>query len=301
MGAVHKPRVLTYDWTKNGGQVTGVLEGSVDPTVFKNSLDWRPMTNIPGSGIAASKLLSHRRSATSLDENPTTSGSDRERIRAHHLRERRKSDNEQYLEGLLSPLGIAEDSTVLDAGCGSGYVNNYLASRMSLKHNIGFDIDPDAIRLARELETEPDGILWFCASGLEIPLRDSSVDHLICRGLVPLVPVNQLAAEIGRIIRPSGTAVMLLHPWTFYLPLFSLRLQDWKKSVAAALIILSSLWFNLTGWEIPMRFGRHRISMSFQTEYRMRRVFAKHGLSIYRVARAPDFLIYVRSNATPAS
>jgi SAM-dependent methyltransferase len=256
------------------------------------------MTDIPGSGTAASKLLTLRRSAIPEEANATTSDLARERIRAHHLRERMKSDNEEYLEQLLSPLGIAEDSTVLDAGCGSGYVNNYLASRMSLKHNIGFDIDPDAIRLARELETEPGRILWFCASGLEIPLHDSSVDHLICRGLVPLIPVNQLAAEIGRIIRPSGTAVMLLHPWTFYLPQFSLRPQDWKKTVAAVLILLSSLWFNLTGWEIPVRWGRHRITMSFQTEYRIRRVFAKHGLSIYRVAHAPDFLIYVRSSAT---
>jgi SAM-dependent methyltransferase len=264
-------------------------------------LDWRPMTDIPGSGTAASKLLAPRRSAIPEEVNATTSDLARERIRAHHMREKMKSDNEQYLEGLLSPLGIAENSTFLDAGCGPGYVNNYLASRMSLKHNVGFDIDPDAIRLARELETYPGKILWFCGSGLEIPMRDSSVDHVVCRGLVPLIPVNQLAAEIGRIIRPSGTAVMLLHPWTFYLPLFSLRLQDWKKSVAAVLIIISSLMFNLTGWEIPMRWGRHRITMSFQTEYRIRRVFAKHGLSIYRVARAPDFLIYVRSNATRAS
>jgi SAM-dependent methyltransferase len=232
------------------------------------------MTNIPGSGTAASKILSPPCSAIPEKVDATTSDAVRERIRAHHLRERMKSDNEEYLEGLLSPLGIAENSIFLDAGCGSGYVNNYLASRMSLKHNIGFDIDPDAIRLARELESEPGRILWLCASGLEIPLRDSSVDHLVCRGLLPLVSVNQVAAEIGRIIRPCGTAVMLLHPWTFYLPQFSLRLQDWKKTVAAVLIILSSLWFNMTGWEIPMRWGRHRITMSFQTEYRIRRVFA---------------------------
>jgi SAM-dependent methyltransferase len=259
------------------------------------------MIETPYSGTAASRLLAPRYCAIPEDTNAKNSDSVRERIRAHHLKERRKSDNEQYLDGLLSPLEIAANSTFLDVGCGSGYVNNYLASRMSLKQNIGFDLDLDAIRLAREMETHPGRISWFCASGLAIPLRDSSVDHLVCRGLVPLVSVKQLAAEIGRIIRPSGTAVMLLHPWRFYLPLFSLRLQDWKKSVAAVLIILSSLWFNMTGWEIPMHWGRHRITMSFQTEYRIRRVFAKHGLSVYRVARTPDFLIYVRSRPTSSS
>jgi SAM-dependent methyltransferase len=224
-----------------------------------------------------------------------------EKDRAYHIAERKKSDNEQYLSGLLSPLGITDNSTFLDLGCGSGYVNNYLACRTPLNHNIGFDIDPDAIRMGRELETSPGKILWFCASGLSIPLRDSSVDHLVCRGVMPLVSVTQVAAEIGRIMRPSGTAVILLHHWTFYLRFFSLRLRDWKMFVAGVLILSSSLWFNVTGRQIQLGFGRHRITMSFQTEYRIRRLLKKHGLSVYRFVREPDFLVYVRSSASPTS
>src|ERR1700730_4651219 len=171
----------------------------------------------------------------------------RAQIRDHHLREREKSDNAQYLELLLSPLEIAENSTFLDLGCGPGYVNIYLASQKSIKHNIGFDIDLDAITLAREMETDPGKILWFCASGLTIPLGEASVDHIVCRGVLPLTSVTKLAAEIRRILRPSGTAVLLLHPWTFYLPQFSLRLRHWKQNLAGVLIFASSLWFNVTG------------------------------------------------------
>ncbi len=224
-----------------------------------------------------------------------------EEIRAYHLAERKKSDNERYLSQLLDPLEIAENSTFLDTGCGTGYVNNYLASRKSLKHNLGFDIDLDALRLGREMETYPGRISWFCASGLSIPLRDSSVDHLVCRGLMPIISVTEVAAEIGRVMRPSGTAVILLHHWTFYRPWFSLRLRDWKRSVAGALILLSSLWFNVTGHQLQFGLGRHRITMSFQTEYRIRRLLKKHGLNVYRVVDEPDFLVYVRSHGTPAS
>ena len=180
-------------------------------------------------------------------------------------------------------------------------MNNYLAWRMSLNHNIGFDIDLDALRLGRELETSPGRVSWFCASGLSIPMRDSSVDHLVCRGVMPFVSVTQAAAEIGRIMRPSGTAVILLHHWTFYLPWFSLRLRDWKKSVAGVLILFSGLWFTVTGHEIQLGLGRHRITMSFQTEYRIRRLLKKYNLTVYCVVREPDFLVYVRSDSNLAS
>src|SRR5271166_4524021 len=89
--------------------------------------------------------------------------------RDYHLGERKKSDNEQYLSPLLAPLEIKNNSSFLDVGCGTGYVNNYLASRNSLKDNLGFDIDLDVLRLGRELETSPGKITWFCASGLSIP------------------------------------------------------------------------------------------------------------------------------------
>lgn len=224
-----------------------------------------------------------------------------EEARAYHIAERKKSDNALYLSRLLSPLGITDNSTFLDLGCGSGYVNNYLASRMTFNHNIGCDIDLDALRLGRELETSPGKISWFCASVLSIPLVDSSVDHLVCRGVMPLVSVTQVTAEIARILRPAGTAVIGLHHWTFYLSWLSFPLRDWKKSVAGVLILLSSLWFNLTGHQIQLGLGRHRITQSFQTEYRIRRILKRYGLSVYRVVREPQFLVYVRPNANSAS
>jgi SAM-dependent methyltransferase len=218
-----------------------------------------------------------------------------EQARAYNLRERKKSDNNQYLGSLLSPLQIADNSTFLDIGCGSGYVNDYLAGCKPLERNLGFDFDSDAIQMAQESQRNPGRTLWFCASGEEIPLADASVDHILCRVVLPLVSANRLAAEIGRIIRPLGTVALSLHPWRFYLPWFSLQPRDWKRTVAGTVIFISSLWFNLTGQQIQLRWGRHRITQTFQTEYRIRRLLRKHGLNVYRVVREPEFIVYAKS------
>jgi SAM-dependent methyltransferase len=218
-----------------------------------------------------------------------------ERTRAYHLEERTKSDNDPYLGALLSPLEIADNSTFLDIGCGSGYVNDYLASRKQLERNLGFDFDFDAVRIAQQTEKNPGGTSWFCASGEEIPLADSSIDHILCRVVLPLVSANRLAAEIGRIIRPSGTVCILLHSWKFYLPWFSLRPSNWKQTAAGMMIFVSSLWFNLTGQQIQLRWGRHRIKQTFQSNYRIRRLLRKHGLSVYRVVGEPEFIVYAKS------
>jgi SAM-dependent methyltransferase len=218
-----------------------------------------------------------------------------EQVRTYYLAERSKSDNEPYLSRLLAPLGISENSTFLDIGCGTGYVNNYLSVRKPLHCNLGFDFDIEAIRLARALETNRGRTLWFCASAEAIPLADSSVDHVLCRGVVPLTSVNRVVSEIGRTIRPSGTAAILLHSWKFYLDWLSLRPNDWKRTVAGILILISSLWFNVTGQQIRFGWGRHRITQTFQTEDRIRRVLEKFGLSIYHIARQPEFIVYVKA------
>ena len=218
-----------------------------------------------------------------------------EEARAYHLAERQKSDNHQYLGALLSPLEIADNSTFLDIGCGSGYVNDYLAARKPLQRNLGFDFDFDVIRIAQETQRNPGGSLWFCASGEEIPLPDSSVDHILCRVVLPLVSANRVAAEIGRILRSSGTVALSLHPWRFYLPWFSPSPRNWKRTAAGTVIFTSSLWFNLTGQQIQLRWGRHRISQTFQTEFRIRRLLRKFGLNVYRVVREPEFIVYARS------
>jgi len=213
-----------------------------------------------------------------------------------------KSGREEYLTPFLAPLGIQDNSTVLDVGCGSGYVNAYLAARQKLRHNIGLDLELETVKLARQMNADAGTITWICASAEAVPLPDAFADSVVCRGVVPLATVNRVLAEASRLLRPGGTAVFLLHSWTYYLRWVSLDPRKWKRSVAGLLHFLLGLWFNLTGRQVRIVVGRHRISQTFQTEFRIRRLLWQQGMELYKVLREPEFLAYAVKDArsTPA-
>lgn len=214
----------------------------------------------------------------------------------YYRSEHRKSGNAQYLSQLLTPLGVRDGASVLDVGCGTGYVNGYLAESVSLQYNLGFDLDPGAIRLARQLSPGAGHIGWFCASAEAVPLPDASVDHVICRVVLPLCNVAQVIAEIARVLRPGGTAVLLLHPWPYYLRWLSVNPARWKRSALGVVSTGLGIWFNATGHQVQLRLGRHRIGQTFQTVGRVRSILRRRGMSIYRLARKPEFVVYARLN-----
>src|ERR1051326_4087242 len=164
--------------------------------------------------------------------------------RDYHLAERDRSNREEYLAGFLSPLSIQPGSTVVDLGCGSGYRNVCVGDHYGVRRNLGLELDRHELKLAGELAPS-SGVRWICASGEAVPLPAESVDHLICRGVVPLVTVERVISEIARVLRPGGNAVILAHRWSFYHPWFSLRPGQWKRSIVATLVLIQGLWFHL--------------------------------------------------------
>jgi ubiquinone/menaquinone biosynthesis C-methylase UbiE len=156
------------------------------------------------------------------------------------------------------------------------------------------DYDHKALQLAREITRQHAGgpIIWVSAKAEEVPLPDECVDHLICRGVLQLTDVPRTVSEIGRLVREGGTVFLLLHSWRFYVGQVSLDPRSWRKTALAMSVIASSLFFNLTGKLLSPRLGRWRITESFQTVGRMRKLLASHGLRIDRVVKNPEFLMY---------
>ncbi len=166
---------------------------------------------------------------------------------------------------------------------------------MNLRCNLGLDYDLDALRLARELNPQGGQILYVCASAEAVPLPESSVDHVVCRATLLYAKVEGVLAETGRIIRPGGTAAFSVVPWTYFLRWFLPYPRSLKLAIAGFLTFLFGLWFNLIGQQIRIRLGHLRVTETFQTEFRMRRLFKRYGLTVYRVVRDPEFIFYVRS------
>lgn len=212
---------------------------------------------------------------------------------SYHLTEWHDKVQGSYVPEMLEPLEIKEGTTFVDLGCGSGYINAYVASRKCPGLNLGLELNRDTLLLAQRLNASPNTIHWVCASVEQIPLDTESMDTVVCRGVIMLAHVERMLSEIARILRPGGHAVLLMVDWTYYLRWVSLNPLQWKRSLAGFLHFLSGTWFNLTGHQVVLQFGSHRIGQTYQTEFRTRRILSRMGMRIDLIRRGPEFLLYV--------
>lgn len=89
--------------------------------------------------------------------------------------------------------------TVLDVGCGAGAVARELARPG--RTTIGIDISFSEVRLARERSGDP----VVCGDGRQLPFADESFAAVVSSmGVVVIRPLDQLFAEVARVLRPGG-------------------------------------------------------------------------------------------------
>jgi SAM-dependent methyltransferase len=66
---------------------------------------------------------------------------------------------------------------------------------------VGVDLSPDELALAAERGPGP----WVRADALRLPFRDGAVDVVTSSmGLVVVTPLDQVLAEVARVLRPGG-------------------------------------------------------------------------------------------------
>ena len=106
--------------------------------------------------------------------------------------------------------------------------------------------------------------------------------------------VSQVIAEIARAFRPDGAAVLPLYPWPHYQRWLPVNPGRWERSALGVVSIVLGICSNATGHQVQLRLGCHRIGHTFQTVGRVRSILRRHGMSIYRLAREPEFVVYAR-------
>jgi SAM-dependent methyltransferase len=89
--------------------------------------------------------------------------------------------------------------TVLDLACGSGPMSRELARPD--RTVVGLDISAEELALAADRGPGP----WVRADALSLPFADGSFDAVTSSiGLVVVQPLEQLLAEVSRVLRPGG-------------------------------------------------------------------------------------------------
>jgi SAM-dependent methyltransferase len=114
---------------------------------------------------------------------------------------------------ILSAVGPVKGYTVLDGGCGEGYLSRELANRGAIV--TGLDISPSLIIAACE-ERDRLGlkINHYVADLNSIPEANGTFDTVVCNHVMNDIedPLATLT-EIGRVTKPGGRlALLMLHP-----------------------------------------------------------------------------------------
>jgi len=98
----------------------------------------------------------------------------------------------------MTILDVREGLSVLDVGCGEGYLLKKAARRASLA--LGVDVAESRLRATRDGPSE-----LAVADGQRLPFADASFDRIICTETLEHVADAQLVLrELSRVLRPGG-------------------------------------------------------------------------------------------------
>lgn len=125
---------------------------------------------------------------------------------------------------------------VLDYGCSSGVITNYIAE--SVREIIGIDIDTVAIEKAKK-KYKKRNVSFVASNAIKVPYKDGSFDLVICNQVYSYLDSPQLMIqEIYRVLKKGGVCLFtgdnLLRPIE---PLYNLPfIRLLPKSLTIALL-----------------------------------------------------------------
>lgn len=102
---------------------------------------------------------------------------------------------------------IRPGALVVDIGCGNGYVSGRAVASIPGVRLVGIEYSAPKVQEGADRY----GVLPVVGDGEIIPLRSASADAVLCCETLEHVPSPETAlAEIRRILRPSGVAILTI-------------------------------------------------------------------------------------------
>jgi len=187
---------------------------------------------------------------------------------------------------------FAPETLVLDIGCGLGFQLEELGQNGC--RGIGIDVDPTYLATCRSR-----GLRVLRARAEKIPLKEGSLDGLICKGVIPFTDEPRAFGEIGRVLRAGAVGHFCYLAAGYYLR-YAVLGHSWKYRVYGIRTLVNTWLYVLTGRRLPgflgdtLYQGRRRLGMYYR-QNRLR--FVREGPSktflgfpvfIYHVVRKVD-------------
>lgn len=144
----------------------------------------------------------------------------------------------------IEMLGEIQGQSILEAGCGTGYVARLLAVKGA--HVYGCDAVEDVVIKALEREKERSlGITYVRADITKLPFPDQSMDKIMCVGVLihnDQKAIGKFLHEVRRVLKLRGELVIgVMHPelfekantleksWVRYTPLAEIEANGSQK------------------------------------------------------------------------
>jgi ubiquinone/menaquinone biosynthesis C-methylase UbiE len=127
------------------------------------------------------------------------------RIEKRFVNRKRKSErNIKIIESDFKLMDLTKIKTILELGCGVGFVSAYLAENYPF-NVYGTDFDSEQIDAAKSIQSEIKNLRFQVEDASKLSYEDSSIDLVISQNVFHHVPNWQEAVkEIARILCPGG-------------------------------------------------------------------------------------------------
>lgn len=174
----------------------------------------------------------------------------------------------------LDYLAPEEGRTLLDIGCGTGYLLKQ-ASKRKIK-TFGIDISPEAVKIARRVS--PDSEITT-ATGEHIPFPDGKFDYVCCIGaLEHFLSIRGGLQEMKRVTKKDARFCIVV-PNRNYL------FWKFKKEKGTEQLDINEHLLSLDEWKNIFKDEGLKISNIYQDKWLSKKISIFNSANLLKVAR----------------